>query len=129
MNRATARPHGLAGNWEWLQWAAQLPAKPVAIPANGGPALLYSGRAIFMGGSMTNTGGGSGSIRLFDGLDNTGVPVMRQGVAAGGNLNPVVGAGGVLLDVGLFLDVVTATAAGSVYLIPLMHYGLTGPGE
>lgn len=99
------------------------------MPASGGPALLYSGRAIFMGGSIVNAGAGAGSIRLFDGLDNTGVPVMRQGVAAGGNLNPAVGSGGVLLEIGLYLDVVTATAAGCVYLIPLIHYGLTGPGE
>ena len=127
MNRE--RIAGLKGSWEWLEFAAQLPAKPVPLVSLAASGALYSGRCILAGASVTNTATTAGQLNLLDGTDSKGQIVSVLPLAAGAAAYPVFGPAGVLMELGVFATVTTATITGSVYVIPLWHEWLTPPGE
>lgn len=129
MDAERARPRGLKGSWEWLAFAAQLPANPIPLTSLSASTLIYSGRCILMGASVQNNGAGAGGINLLDGLDATGAAVVIQPLAAQAAAVIDLPGNGVLCELGVFAQITTATIRGSVWVVPLWHYPNTGPGS
>jgi hypothetical protein len=128
VERQRRRPT-LESSWEWLEFAAQLPSKPVPVAGQTASFLAFPGRAILTGGFLQNTGGGNGSVLIRDGMDATGA-VMAGASLAAGSLNSVnLPVKGILIEIGVYVTVTTATLTGALYVVPLWHYGLTAPGE
>lgn len=123
-----AQGEGLKADWEWLRFAASLPAIPVTLPNLQQNTLLYNGRCILTGVNLQNSGGGTGIINLRNGVDNTGEYVAIMPLGASASVSQQFGTLGVLLDIGLWAEIATATIRGAVFVIPLWHYGFTPPG-
>jgi hypothetical protein len=119
---------GLKGDWEWLRFAASLPAIPVTLPSLSANTLLYPGRCILTGLNVENQGAGSGVFNLRNGMDNTGEYIAILPLGATASASQQFGSLGVLLDIGLFAEIVSVTMRGAVFVIPLWHYGFTAPG-
>lgn len=120
---------GLKGSWEWLHFAAQLPSSPQFVNSQSASGLVYSGRCILTGATFLNSGTAPGQAILHDGLDLSGGVVSVTPIAANAAGNPVLPAQGILCEIGVFLEVVTATLKGGVFVIPLWHYDFTEPGD
>lgn len=116
-------------SWEWLLEANSLPSKPLPLSSYTGNSLLFSGRCILTGGSFENTGGGAGTMQLLDSTNNAGQVVAIFPLAAGGSYTGSIVRGGVLIDIGVFAVISSATILGSVFVIPLWHYPETAPGH
>lgn len=121
--------HRLEGSWEWLAYAAQLPSKIVPLNLITTNTSLFTGRCICTGMAVENTGAGAGIINLRDGADNTGPYFSVLPLSNNGSANLVFGTTGVLCEMGVFAEVVTATLRGAVFIIPLWHYGDSPPGQ
>lgn len=124
-----AQAEGLKGDWEWLRFAASLPAIPITLPSLTANTLLYSGRCILTGLNVENQGGGSGVMNLRNGVDNTGEYIAILPLGATASASQQFGTLGVLLDIGLYAEIVSVTMRGAVFVIPLWHYGFTSPGS
>lgn len=122
------RIEGLKGSWGWLEYASQLPAKPVALPSATGNGLVYSGRCILAGASVFNSATTSGGLNLLDGVDNKGLIAATIPLAATTGFNGDLAPNGVLMEIGIFATITTATISGAIYVIPLWHQRLTPPG-
>lgn len=123
------RISGLKGSWEWLQFAAQLPAKPIPLLASSGTVVAYSGRCIYLGINLINSATTAGRAVVYDGLDTTG-PVLDLGaVAASGILSANTAAAGVFCEMGVTVALTSIVVTGSVLVVPLWHYFHTPPGE
>lgn len=123
------REHALEGSWDWLEWAAGLPSKPVPVPLGSAAITVFSGRCILTGLTVTNSAASGGTLIVHDGLDTNGNPAVRLGIGAnstGGYNAPVRG---ILMELGVTVNPNTLTLQGSVYVVPLWHYGETAPGE
>lgn len=116
------------GSWEWLEFAAQLPAQPFVFGPTAANALVYSGRCILLGGSYLNSATAAGTVQLLDGQDATGGLVVATAVAASSPATPNLPGQGILCEIGVFLLPGGTTIKGSVYVIPLAHYDFTPPG-
>lgn len=123
------RISGLKGSWEWLEFAAQLPANPQFITGQSDSGLVYGGRCILTGASMINQATTAGSFNLLDGLDATGGVVVATALAASGVGGPNLPAQGILCELGVYLQITTATLKGSIWVIPLWHDQFTSPGD
>lgn len=120
---------GLKGSWEWLQFAAQLPAKPVPLLASSGNVLAYSGRCIYLGINLINSATTAGRVVVYDGLDTTGAVVDLGAVAASGVLSANTAAAGVFCEMGITVALTSIVVTGSVLVVPLWHYFDSPPGE
>lgn len=120
---------GLKGSWEWLNFAAQLPANPVQFSGVAGGRLVYSGRCILTGGAFSNSATTAGSVSILDGQDGNGGAVAFQAVAASAGVPLVLPGQGILLEVGAYMVASAAVLAGALYLIPLWHDEYTAPGD
>lgn len=116
-------------SWEWLAFAASLPSRPIPFVGVSGNTLVYSGRCILTGVTANNTNAASGVIQLLDGLDATGVPAWQVHAGGTNQVQSILPNNGVLMDIGVFMEVSSATITGSVLLIPLAHYDMTQPGH
>lgn len=123
------RVGGLKGEWEWLFTANSLPA--IAIPFTNPPAgsIIYSGRCIVRGATIHNTDTAGHQFTLLNGMDSTGVVVGDFGPPASSRNVYSISDSGILCDIGVFLVASAATMIGSVFLVPLEHYGFSPPGE
>lgn len=119
----------LRGSWEWLAFAASLPADPVPFSGLTANTLLLSGRVIVTGLGFYNASTQAGGLNLIDGMDASGNLVAPIGVgsAAGATWDP--GGQGVLFEQGVFLQPTNLVAHGCVYCIHLWKYKNTPPGE
>ena len=120
---------GLKGSWEWLQFAAQLPAKPVPLLASSGNVVAFSGRCIYLGVNLINSATTAGRVAVYDGLDTTGPIVDLGAVAASGILSANTAAAGVLCELGVTVALTSIVVTGSVLVVPLWHYFDGPPGE
>lgn len=116
-------------DWEWMRFAAEMPAVAVPLPTASGTGLLSGGRCILAGWSLQNTATTAGVITLVNGQDSSGMTIVTLGLAAAATDNGRPGITGVIMDVGLFYSVSTGTWKGAVFMIPLDHYPNTPPGR
>lgn len=124
------RDHPLRGSWEWLAFAARLPAKPLTVNAPAAPQRLYSGRCLLTGMCLYNSAAVGAAVVFYDGTDTNGLAAGQIHFAAtSGNFGPLA-TGPILLESGLVLSPGAGTVVGAVYVIPLdVHFGTTPPGE
>lgn len=127
--RERDRAADLAGSWEWLEFAARLPARPVPIASGSAVLTVYSGRCIFTGLSLTNSGGSGGTALVYDGLDVSGTPAARMGIGANSTSQFAAPGQGILMEIGVTLNPATLTLQGTAYVVPLWHGPRTPPGE
>lgn len=114
--------------WDWLHFAAGLPAKPFHFKALAASQQLPTGRYIFVGGTLNNTATTAATVTLYDGQDNTGEIIFQVTVPASSSVPVNTANDGVLTEIGLFLAVSGGTVTGSVWAVPLWHYNITAPG-
>lgn len=114
--------------WEWLNFAAGLPAKPFQLSGVTASQKLNLGRYIFVGGSLNNTATTAATVTLYDGQDATGEIIFQVTVPASSSLSVNTANDGVLAEIGLFLAVSGGTVTGSIWAVPLWHYNITPPG-
>lgn len=125
----TGRRHGLEGSWDWLEYAAGLPSKPINVAGTSANFLVASGRSILTGLSLINAATTAGTVKVHDGTDTTGMIIYANSIAGSGILNASLPVRGLLVEIGIFVEVLTATLNGAVYITPLWHYPHTAPGE
>lgn len=119
---------GLKGSWDWLEFAAQLPANPQAVTTQSANGLIYSGRCVLTGAFLNNTATTAGSVQLLDGQDAKGLLVAGAQLPAA-TITPITApAQGILCENGVFMVLATAIVSGSVLIIPLWHDEYTAPG-
>lgn len=116
-------------DWEWMSFAATLPAKPFQFLNLAANKYLLSFRCIVVGLSLNNSATAGGLLTLYDGQDANGEIIAQQGYAASSTVNQLLGTTGVLAENGVFLGVSGGTLTGAVWAIPLWHYNVTPPGE
>lgn len=117
------------GRWDWLNFAAGLPAKPFQLKAVTASQTMTSGRYIFVGGVFNNTATTAATVTVYDGQDATGEIIGQVTVPASSSLSLNTANDGVLAEIGLFVAVSGGTVTGSVWAVPLWHYNITPPGE
>jgi hypothetical protein len=117
------------GSWDWLRFAAGLPASPYPFTAQTSNLLLLSGRWIVKGVSWANPTAGGGLMNMLDGQDATGTMFYTQGYATGQSFTQALGGDGLLMEQGVFLVPGGGTLTGAVWAIPLWAYDITPPGN
>lgn len=124
----TERRYSLEGSWDWLEYAAGLPSKPINVAATSANFLVASGRAILTGLSLINAATTAGTVKVYDGTDTSGMIVYANSIAGSGILNASLPVRGLLCEIGVFVQVTAATLNGAVYITPLWHNRETAPG-
>lgn len=119
----------LKESWEWLSFAASLPAKPFQFSALTAGRLLNSGRYILVGVSLNNISTNAGVLTLYDGQDTNGEISGVVPFAASAGAAQTFGTRGVLMEIGIYLNPSAGSVTGTVYAVPLAHYNNTPPGE
>lgn len=98
---------------------AGLPAIPVAITGKTGGVELIGGRCLLMGWSVDNTSAGNIPLLVYDGADASGMIVASPVVATISSNDQWFGDSGVLLNIGLFVNLGAGPWNGSFYVVPL----------
>lgn len=129
MDTAERRDRTFEGSWDWLAFAAGLPAKAILIPNISADTQLFTGRCIYMGFTIANNAVGGGNFNLYDGRDATGYPLNLDFPSNGSTINRYLSGPGVLVENGIFCHVSTGPMLGSLFIIPLWHSRNTAPGE
>lgn len=117
------------GSWNWLAAASELPAMVLPVRSLSAGGQLFTGRCIFRGYSLANVATTAGQFAVLDGQDATGITAAISDVAASSSTydNPAVK--GVLMDLGIYLAITTATLTGALWIVPLWDYPHTMPGR
>jgi hypothetical protein len=90
------------------------PAEIVPLtPADG---QVVTGSCVLYGAVVSDEAAGSLQVHLHNGTDNTGVHVAAASVSANGSTNIWFGPNGIHCPDGIYNDVVTGTATGSVFI-------------
>lgn len=117
------------GSLDWLAFAASLPSKPIQFKAITASQLIVKGRYLLNGISLNNTATVAGVATLHDGEDTTGQITLVQPFAASNGAFQVAPAGGVLCEMGVYLELSAGTISGCVWVVPLWRYNVTRPGD
>ena len=129
MDTRPRRIKGLEGSWEWLEFAASLPARPIIFGPVSADTQLFTGRCLYKGFTMANNAAGGGNFNLYDGRDANGPPLNLDFPSNGSTINRFTFGAGVLCESGIFLHVSTGPMVGSLFIVPLWHGEFTPPGE
>lgn len=126
---ATRRGRDLKASWDWLKFAANLPADPIPLNGSLTGQIVESGRQILMGGTLINSGTVASTWNIYDGMDGTGTQIAQITVPAAGNIPLQMPAAGVLCEIGLFAKFSGGLVTGSLWVVHLWKYPFTPPGE
>jgi hypothetical protein len=116
-------------SWDWLRFAAALPAKPEPVNNLSAGKLIYKGRCIAIGCALNNSSTNGGILTVYDGEDANGTNAGAYGFAASNSLKQTFGLLGVLHEIGVFLSPSAGSLTGALWVIPLWQYNVTPPGE
>lgn len=123
------RGRGLKASWEWLEFAAGLPAKHAAVPGPTNWGQVVGGRNILTSATFSNASGAAVTITIRDGAAADGDPMAILVVPANSGLPWDGPASGVLAEVGIFIASPGANVTGVIHYVPLEHNYGTPPGE
>lgn len=115
-------------DWEWLSFAASLPAKPFQFVNLSSGKALFNFRAIVVGVSLNNSATTGGLLTVYDGQDTTGEIIAQQGYGASSTQSQTFGNVGVLAENAVFLGIGGGVLTGTLWAIPLWRYNITPPG-
>jgi hypothetical protein len=90
------------------------PTEVVALPAVDGQVV--TGSSVLYGVVITDEAAGALQAHLHDGTDNTGDHVAALAAAANGSATAWYGPNGIHCPGGIYLDVVSGTVSGSVFI-------------
>lgn len=94
------------------------PARPVPVPATTASRLIYGRGAVVMGWSFVeSTGAATARVNLYNGHDATGTLVVPISLLAAESTRDYLSPAGVYFDSGVWLEVVTGSITGSVWVI------------
>lgn len=127
--RERDRAADLAGSWEWLEFAARLPAKYVPLAQTGADKLIMSGRCLLLGADLFNMATNGGTVTIYDGTSANGSVAAQIGFPADTTVNYRSPGQGVLLEQGCWLSPSSVTVQGCVFVVPLWHGPRTPPGD
>lgn len=122
-------PAGYRPDYRLVRAAADLPADPVPLPAAGTGGLVESGRSVITGGNLVNNATAAATVTLMDGQDAKGGVIAVLNVPASSALPFTLPNKGVILEIGLFVQVAGGNVTGTAYLIHLWRYPFTPPGD
>jgi hypothetical protein len=123
------RNRGLKSSWEWLEYAAGLPARHVAMPGPTNWGQVVGGANLLMGATIANASGAAVTVTIRDGADVSGDPMAVLVVPANSGLPWAGPASGIMAEIGIFIASPGASVTGVVHYIPLEHEQRTPPGE
>lgn len=96
------------------------PARPLPIKAGQGSGQLIGPRAIVYGWNFTeSTGAAVAAVRLWSGSSNLGTMLASIKLASGGTASQWTTGPGVLADGGVYLEVVSGSVEGAVFVHPI----------
>ncbi len=92
------------------------PARAIQIPTTTADQVVLGPRAIMYGWTLRETTGSAAAVaRLHNGQDSTGPIAASIGLVAGGSEIQGPAGPGVLMDAGVYLEVVSGSVEGSVF--------------
>jgi hypothetical protein len=96
------------------------PARPLPVKAGQASGQLIGPRAIVYGWNFTETtGAAAAKVRLWSGASSTGTLLLSLGLAAGASASQWTTGPGVLADGGVYLEVVSGSVEGAVFVHPV----------
>ena len=97
------------------------PAHLFPFAATTTDVTLYTGTGILLGFSFAETAGAAAQLTVNDGPDDTYPEILRVNFAANGYTQGTCGPAGVLIRTGLFVEILSGTAEGSLWLLPVTN--------
>lgn len=116
-------------SYEWLEFAAGLPPKPVPYTGQSASFQGFKGPAILHGLVCNNGNAGGQTIILHDGEDATGPLVHQAFIGNGQNQVQMFPPKGIMCETGVFITLFGGPWAITLLLVPLWHYSITPPGK
>jgi hypothetical protein len=100
------------------------PAQPIGIPTTTADVTIIGGALLLRGWAwIETTGTAAATFDLVDGLDENGQLVVPFSLTAGQSTrDPLIGSG-IEIKNGLFLEMLTGSIRGSVWVTPADRYG------
>ena len=96
------------------------PYRPVATAVPAVNAQLIGGACIVGGWSFVETSGSaSASFELYDGSSNGGNLITSVTLASNESTRDLIGGHGIMVRNGVWIQVLTGTAKGAVWVIPV----------
>src|SRR5487761_1489348 len=93
------------------------PARIIPIPTDTASRVLASGRYLLYGWSLRETtGAAAASLDLYDGGGAGGTLAGSVGLASGGSSVAWFGENAILLEQGLYLDMLSGSVQGAFYV-------------
>ena len=100
-----------------LDVPANRPARPVVYSTGNAGKLIYSRQATVTGWSFRETSGTVGAVlRIVDGQDNTGTLIAALSLSGGQAAAVSLAPGGLAALSGVYIDVVSGTVEGAVWV-------------
>lgn len=94
------------------------PARLLPVPATSTSRLLYSRGAVVMGWAFVeSTGAGTARVNLYSGVDTTGTLAVPISLLADQSTRDYLSPAGVYFPSGVYLEVVSGSVVGSVWVI------------
>ena len=119
----------LKASYEWLEFAAGLPAKVVPWTNESASFQGFKGRCVLQAVAGINGNAGTQSIQLHDGEDASGALIFPTAVPGNGYLFQPFSPRGILCETGVFVQIPAGPWSITLLLVPLWHYSNTPPGS
>ncbi len=116
-------------DYELLEFAARLPAKPVTFTGQSASFQGFKGPCLLKGINLNNSNAGGQTLILWDGEDAKGTWVHQTFVGNGQNQVQPFHDSGILISTGLFVQLFGGPWIVSLYVVPLWGYVHQAPGE
>ena len=103
------------------------PAQSVAIPTTTTDVQILGGMCLLMGWAFVETtGSAAATFDLYDGVGSGGQLVAPLSLSSGQSTRDLMTGSGIEIRGGLFLDMLTGSIKGAVWLIPGVRFGDVG---
>jgi|SRR5579859_7983811 len=120
---------GLKSSFEWLEFAAGLPGRPMAYVNQSASFQVFKGRCILQNLVVNNGNAAGQTIILHDGEDASGPMVHQAFIGNGQNQVQPFQPRGVLIETGVYAELFGGPWKITAILVPLWRYTHTPPGE
>lgn len=116
-------------SFEWLEFAAGLPSRPVPWTAQSASFQGFKGSCILQSLVVNNGNAAGQTIILHDGEDATGAMIHQAFIGNGQNQVQPFSPRGILCETGVYVQLFGGPWNITLMLVPLWHYSNTPPGE
>lgn len=123
------RGRDLKASYEWLNFAASLPATHVGYKGQSANFQGFKGRCILTALFVNNGNAAGQTIVLHDGEDASGPIVHQAFITNGANQNQPFSPRGILCETGVYIELFAGPWNVTLFVVPLWHYDRTPPGD